>query len=81
MEKFPLCIFGLEFGKREGPEPKTKFRRGGKFSTKVPLLFGMDFRNQGGQDAEKKITIVEYFPPKVEKIPPLQNVPTHVILE
>ena len=23
-EKFPLCIFGLEFDKREGPEPENK---------------------------------------------------------
>ena len=24
VEKFPLCIFGLKFGKREGPEPENK---------------------------------------------------------
>ena len=24
VENFPLCIFGLKFGKREGPEPENK---------------------------------------------------------
>ena len=55
------------------------FHQSGKISTLH--LWTQIWQTRRSSCRKKKFTKVENFPPKVEKFPPLQNVPIHLILE
>ena len=89
VEKFPLCIFGLKFGKREGLVAEKKIHQSGKFSTKSGKIStsaecsnSCDFGIKNFSFGRGKLfTKVENSPPEVENFPPLQNIPIHLILK
>ena len=55
------------------------FHLSGKISTL--LIWAQIWQTLRSRTRKQNFAKVEIFPPKVEKFPPLQNVPIHVILE